>query len=471
VTAGIVVLAGAALGFSVVRTPLLAWALVGVVAAAVLLLSPPHVRIAAAVLAATCSRLVVATGYVSSFANFVHYPLVLAVALIAAVESPRRVPGRRALELALLSLLVVSLASWLVNGGDVLRPFLDWLVFAEPLLIVYAVSTMSPTPQRRRFLGALVLAIAFVQMPLAVYQALVFGVSDPVQGLFIGMGAAAHVAGAVSVVAGIVCVARGLSDDQRRSKIAWIVAGIVLSLVAVIADAKQVIIAFLPALVVVLVISGRLRVPWIVLSSAVVVAVTAVVFALYHPLQKALDWELISRGALGKLNAFSVIAGKLSTGWAQWIVGLGPGNSVSRVAMMGLDAFVKHDSPVYLLGLGPAATTVELWNLTASSRLYASSSVWSFVSSWLGLLGDLGLAGIMVYVWALAVVWRNLRRGHGWEQAAAQAVILMMIFLAFLYSWLEEPGYTVTAALVIGLGSVVDPRERSPHGGRREAFG
>jgi hypothetical protein len=161
------------------------------------------------------------------------------------------------------------------------------------------------------------------------------------------------------------------------------------------------------------------------------------------------------------VNAFALIAGRLSTGWTQWLVGLGPGNSVSRVALMGLETMVKHDSPVYLLGLGPSVTTVQLWNLTASSRFFASSSAWTFISSWMGLLGDLGLAGVGIYGWMLAMVWVNLRGRSGWEPAAARGALLMMVLLAFFYSWLEEPGYTLMAALVIGLGSIAGVNDSS----------
>jgi hypothetical protein len=458
VTAGVVAAAGLVTGLTVVEAPLLAWALVGLVAAAVLMFAPAHVRIAVTVLTAVGSRLLVATGYVSSFANFVHYPLALSVALIAAVESPRRFPIRRPLEVGLIGLLLVSLASWLVNGGEVIRPFLDWLVFAEPLLVVYAVVTMRPGRARTALLWGMAVGIPLTQLPLAVYQALALGFSDPVQGFFIGMGSGAHVAGAVSLVGSLVCVARGLAPEKVRSAVAWMATGILLFFVAIIADAKQVVIAFLPALLILVVGSMRLRASWLLIALPVLVGLW-LLLSTFPPLQKLFDWPLISRGALGKLDAFSLIVSRLSSGWVRWLVGLGPGNSVSRVAMMGLDAFVKHDSPVFLLGLGPAATTIELWNLTASNRLFASSSVWSFVSSWLGLLGDLGLAGFAMFVWMLAVVWAGLRRRPGWEASAARAVFVMMVLLAFLYSWLEEPGFTMTAALVIGLGCLAGERE------------
>ena len=459
VTAGFVAAAGIVTGLTVVEAPLLAWGLVGLVAAVLLMLAPAHVRVGVTVLTAVGSRLLVATGYVSSFANFVHYPLALSVALIAAVESPRRFPIRRPLEIGLIGLLLVSLASWLVNGGQVIRPFLDWLVFSEPLLIVYAIVTVPPAGARKGFLWTLALAIPFAQLPLAVYQTLTFGFSDPVQGFFIGMGSGAHVAAAVSLVGSLVCFARGLSPDKTGSVVYWLIGGVTLLSVPILTEAKQIVIVFLPAIILVLVSSGRPRASWLIVALPILGALWFALVTL-QPLQKLLDWRLISQGVLGKVATFSLIEARLSAGWTHWLLGLGPGNSVSRLSLMGLDAFVKHDSPIYLLGLAPAATTIELWNLTASNRLFASSSAWSFVSSWLGLLGDLGLAGLTAFAWMQVMLWGNLRRRFGWEQSAARAVILMMMLLAFVYSWLEEPGFTMTAALVIGLGCLAGERGR-----------
>jgi hypothetical protein len=132
-----------------------------------------------------------------------------------------------------------------------------------------------------------------------------------------------------------------------------------------------------------------------------------------------------------------------------------------------MEAFVKRDSPVFALGLAPAATTIELYQLTISSRLFSASSVWSGVSSWLGLLGDLGLAGLGFFGLACGGVWAALRPRRGWEAGAARAALLLFFLLGFLYSWLEEPGFTLMAALIIGLGSIggAPPEPRAARSG------
>jgi hypothetical protein len=360
------------------------------------------------------------------------------------------------LERVLLILLAISLFSWLINGGEVLRPILDWLVFAEPFFIVYAVIAMPADPRALQALWRLALAVPIIQLPLAAYQALTLGLGDSVQGLFIDMGAGAHVAGAVAILGAMICIARGVSALSSKAGPIWLLSAALLFIVAVMADANQVVICFIPALL--LLLFGLLRLHWtrVVMLLPILAVFVLSSFSLYRPLQRVLDWALISRGAYGKLQAFSIISAKLSHSASRWLFGLGPGNSVSRVAMMGLEAFVKPSSPVALLGLRSAPTTGDIWILTASDWLFSASSVWSGYSSWLGLFGDLGLAGLGLYAWTAWRIWHELRTRDGWQPRVAKSVLLMCALLGALFSWLEEPGFTLLAALVVGLGLIAN---------------
>ncbi len=454
-TGALLVLVGTLTGLAVVLLPLAAWTLVGAALALLLLLSPPHVRIGAAVLAAAGSRLLVATGYFPESLNFFHFPLVLLAALVSAAEAKPRSSRRRALGYGLSALLAACLLSWIVNGGQPIRPLLDWLVFAEPFLLIYAIVSMPTDPRMIKTLWGLALVLPFVQLPLAVYQAFSLGLADYMQGLFIGMGAGAHVAGGLTLVGSLICLARAIGAAKLKAGSFWLLGGVSLFLVAVLMDAKQVIIAFFPSLLFMLL--GLVRMKWsrAVLAFPLLAGIILGAFSYYQPLQMVLDWTLISRGVLGKAQAFAVIASRLSSGASGWFFGLGPGNTVSRVALMGLDSFVKPGSPVYLLGLKPALTTIELWNLTASSWLFSASSVWSSVSSWLGLFGDLGLVGFGIYLWMCLKVWQGIGSEAVWQTRLARAVLLMCGLLGFMFSWLEEPGFTMPAGLVAGLGLAI----------------
>lgn len=66
-------------------------------------------------------------------------------------------------------------------------------------------------------------------------------------------------------------------------------------------------------------------------------------------------------------------------------------------------------------------------------------------------MGDLGLVGLGFYVWMGWQLWQHLKKRRGWETAAARAALVMAGILGMLYSWLEEPGFALTVALIVGL--------------------
>jgi len=154
------------------------------------------------------------------------------------------------------------------------------------------------------------------------------------------------------------------------------------------------------------------------------------------------------------MQALAVITNNMSDNPACWLFGLGPGNSVSRVALMGMEDYLKGGSPLSQLGLKAAPITREIWEMTFSDWFFSSSSVWSGISSWFGLLGDLGLVGLALYLWMSWKLWHNLKGCRKWEIGVAKAVLVMAGLLGGMYSWLEEPGFTLTVALIVGLGLI-----------------
>jgi hypothetical protein len=129
---------------------------------------------------------------------------------------------------------------------------------------------------------------------------------------------------------------------------------------------------------------------------------------------------------------------------------------------MGMEEYIKADSPVSFLALQTAPLTPEIWAVGASTRELSRSSVLSGISSWLGLLGDLGVVGLGLYLWMCWKLWQNLRGSSSWEVGVAKAVMVMTGLLGAIYSWLEEPGLTLLAGLVIGLGLLASDAKNAP---------
>ncbi len=450
-------------GVAVVQAPIIPWIVVGALSGLLLLECPVYVWVAGTVLAATLSRWVVAIGVLPSIFNFFHFPLALGAALVATLKGTPQSPVVRSIAIGSIALLFLSFISWAFNGGGIFRPILNWLVFLEPFLLIYAILRMPYSVSTGKLMRRLALGIPFVQLPLALWQALTMGVGDRVQGTFVGMGAGHHVAGGVALAGALVCVARGVSAPIFKKRMSWLLGGMLLLVVAVLSDAKQNIAAFLLALTLLLFMS-RVRLAGLIVSLPILIAAIVIAFS-YHPSLRAMtNVTMVKDIIVTKGKSVVNVAERLSENPGGWLFGIGPGNSLSRVALMGFGErgfYLRPDSPVALLGLRLAPTTKKIFDLGVASQYRRASSVGSNIASWIGLFGDLGLIGLGLYLWLSWQVWRNLKGWYKWEVNAAKSVLVMVGILGGMYSWLEEPGFTLTGAVIVGLGIIASQRGES----------
>jgi hypothetical protein len=440
------------LGAILVLQPTISWLLLAGITVVALLQFPPYVLAGTAVVVVAFSRLLVAWGIAPGFVNFIHFPVVLAAALFANFSSYRnfsRVGDRLLVGSGALGLLTV--VSWAVNAGEFLKPIFTWLLFIEPFLVVYTFVRTAPL-QRASLLGKLAISLAFAQVPLALWQAVTLGLADVVQGTFVGHGAGHHVTGAHALLGVITLTARLLMTKRAREVFLYLPIISLLLAVPVLADAKQAIIASIPAVAVLLWGYGKLRLRGLGVGAMFVLLLIMAGY-IYRPLRMATDFDLIVAGSGGKVLSFQIIADKMRESPAALVIGLGPGNSVSRVALAAQEGYIRS-LPSGWVDLGLSSTTQQILASTAESYLFASSSVWSGVSSWLGLLGDLGLAGLAIYTWLWWTVWRGLSQGNSFWSHVGKAALVMGVMLGAAFSWLEFPEFTLPWALYMATGLV-----------------
>jgi hypothetical protein len=359
--------------------------------------------------------------------------------------------------LGIASLGLLAFVSWISNGGEFLRPVLVWLLFAEPFLIIYAIARTTPF-EKYPLLARLAIGLAIVQIPFAYWQASTSGLSDPVQGTFIGQGAGAHVAGAIALLGVIVLLAESLYEARPIPPRRLIIM-VLLFAVPVLADAKQTIVAFLPSIGFLLLGQGKPRLRMLLIGLGIFLLVLAAGIA-YKPLRMAADMDLILGGLAGKVLGYEVVLERISRTPLGLLYGIGPGNSVSRAALAAQDGYIRS-IPSGLVDVRLSATTARIISATAGYYLFAASSVWSGISSWLGLFGDLGLAGVFIYLWALWWVWRGLRQAASFWPYAARAALAMGVILGAVFSWLETPEFTLPWALYVATGLVARRYEDS----------
>jgi hypothetical protein len=146
-----------------------------------------------------------------------------------------------------------------------------------------------------------------------------------------------------------------------------------------------------------------------------------------------------------------------------WLLGLGPGHTCGRLAEMIPD----YRAQLEPLGASTSPVTAEVMRLREAHYLSgrSGSSVWSPFFFWSGLFGDLGLAGLTCVLVLWGLVWRHARDG------LARLLTINALLLGVVFSWLEEPGYTMFVAAMIGLlwqESLHEIRNSAarPHGAR-----
>ncbi len=440
----VLVALAAASGFVVAARPEWAWLCIGASAGIVLINQPAYLWAGGALGAAVLSRVLVSWGVAPAALNFAHFPLALAAAAVATLESNDSTALGRRVGAGILGLLGVAYASWAWNGGEFLRPILTWLVFIEPFLLFYALVRSPMRWERARAFLAVLLGLSVLQIPLALWQSVRLGWGDAVAGTFAGLAAGAHVAGAVACLGLLIVLARAVEPGTlQRGR--WVAFTLALFAVPVLADAKQVIVAFLPAFALVVArASGRRIAPAVAASALIAVLVVSAAYV-YSPLQSLLNAKLFRGGIENKVSSARLVLDRMESSPVRILLGLGPGNSISRVSLLTAGGMVKRDSPVSALGLRTAPTTRALLDSYRSNFMW-SSSAWTGISSWLGVFGDLGLLGLAIYVWIGFEIWSAASRLPGQFRGVINGALLSGAVLGVVYSWLEEPGYTLPLA-------------------------
>lgn len=408
-----------------------------------------------ALIASTLSRCLVALG-APGIIDFVHIPLVLAAVGVVTPEIRRTLATRKAC-FWISILFLDAVMAWVASGGELVRPIVGWVLMVEPILLavaVVAVLVTAPAPARAvaiRRIEDLVILIALVQLPFAFVQAVQSGVGDHIQGTFIGLGSGAHIAGAVTFVGAIALCARAMRERARVGLSFALIAALLLT--SIVADAKQVEIAAVPAILVLVFFSDVLtRQPAVVRKVAAIgvlalaVGTVWIFAATYRPLNQPGGSQTIEQGERGKVVAFDLITEDMDTRPETLFVGLGAGNTVGKLATLTVGAGVKSNSPVAFLHLSQAQITAETLRLDKRNYVSASSSVWSGLSSVLGLFGDFGLVGIFAYAAAWWALLRPGARSRGPDRAVALSLATFAGLLGVFHIWLEEPNFMLPAA-------------------------
>lgn len=385
-----------------------------------------------------------------SSVNFAHYPLVLAFVFVAWTR--RRRPADRSSAPArwLLWLIVIALASALINVSHPTRALLFLLIVGEPLLLLLALDWWGgEAEKKRRDLRRILIGMLLLQVPIALLQGLLIGWQDPVQGTLVGHGAGAHVLGglfalglfaligamtarvvglAFGVCASVGCFAMMAATGALQ---VVIIAGLLLAVSPFLIGISSRAFLGRPRIIAIAALSLLFALGGLVLAELVVPTV----------LDRAQDL------ALGReIEEVRFIRSRWNTDKIELLVGSGPGTSASRASLLLTPQLLKEDSPLKFLELPPTEAGLDFAAATVQSYGGSAEAV---ASSALGILGDLGLVGIAASAVLLVKMWQYTT--GTWLAIGVRLALAMTAALSFVDSWIEFPEYTIPLACLIFL--------------------
>lgn len=390
---------------------------------------------------------------VINFLHFVALPLACGSVLITSrSRDPKQLAIAKALLIGLLLLLVTIIASALLNDAGVINAIIDFLLLAEPFILVLTIVSMPMSSRVLERFQSVIFQFAMTNLLFAYVQKYVFhmenlpGLEDNIKGLFIGQGAGHVIGGSVTMTFAIYYFI------AAKTKPLWFRCTIFLAAFnhLIISDTKQVLLSFIVAYIALYLVNLKdIRKTLLYLTSGIIV-ISLFYWAIFEfdYFEAYRTWirpELYgSDGEATKLKfATFRIVPEYYHSPLNWLLGLGPGHTVGRLGGWMLESYWNLFGP---LGATVHPASKAIWSATGASWLGDKSSLFSPLFGWAGIWGDLGILGLGAYFYLASLIWRYICIG------ALSKYLLMTVFVfGLIFSQLEEPGYTLFVASMIGL--------------------
>lgn len=389
-----------------------------------------------------------------------HFAIVPLVFWIAVATSPTKNQQQTKLVQTLLRGMLIFflaiLASALWNQTGFINAVASFMMLAEPIMFLAAIvcipmSESSFTRIQRWFMGSVLInfLLAAVQKPLidaGKLDAQGFDGTDGCGGVFFVSGAGNYISASVSVAFAIYFLANGKKFPL------WlrIAAMSAASWQLLFSDSKQLVFAYLLAWL--LLVLSNFQDVGKSIKLLLGIAVTGFIF--FWCVQNLEAFKAFSAWArldlyqkngdawFTKFYSVKAILAEFDSG-GNWLFGLGPGHTVSR-----LGAWFMQDYQSILGPLGATTTSIGVDSRAFIDNFWLaySSSMFSPIFGWAGIWGDLGLVGLGTYLFLSYIVWRHFGLDN-----SLKITLLATLVLGFIFTQIEEPGYMLTLALLLGL--------------------
>lgn len=392
--------------------------------------------------------------------NFVHFVMVPIVCLLVYLRSRNVSRQQRRLMQAILTGLylyfAVSTASALLNRAGAVNIFLNFMIQSEPFLVLAAIVSIPFTAEklgqfRRWVLGFgllhLVLALGqFVGLHTGLMTHSRLTLDDNIQGVFY-LSSGGHVVGATVVFAYSLFYYVTAKEAGFTLRALVLGAGLFEVLVS---DAKQVVLVGAIAWIV-LIISRtadiKKTLQYTVLATVVLCGfywcIYNIEIAYLRTFRTWIRPEIYGPNGdatVQKLLPLNTIP-EYYTSILNWFLGLGPGHTVGRIGGWMIRDYADLLNP---LGATRHPVVQVFWDYWGDSYLDSSffSPFWGFAGIW----GDVGLLGLGVYVGLWWLLWTRICLDD-----LSRFLLLNVMVNGFIFTIMEEPGFMLTIAVLLGL--------------------
>ncbi|MEM7592211.1 MAG: hypothetical protein AAF383_11945 [Cyanobacteria bacterium P01_A01_bin.83] len=395
-----------------------------------------------------------------SIINFIHFAVIPLACIITLLTSKHNNKERiRTTNLvlgALFLLLITIIVSAIVNEAGMINVILDFMLLAEPFIFLVSIIYVPISAAKFIRLKKWVFRCFWIHLSLVFIQKYILKTdtwawlgmegADRIQGAFFISGAGHVVGCSVSLMFAVYYFA------QAKKSPMWLRILVVILAMwnIIIADGKQVLFAFMLAMVLLFLI--KLNDITAVFQYLIGGAILGIVlwwcianvpaFAAFNTWIRPEIYGPDGDATLLKTSVFRIIPTHYDS-ILNYFFGLGPGHTVGRLGGWMLPKYADLLEP---LGSTIHPASKEAWQAVGSSWLGNQSSMFSPLFGWAGIWGDLGFMGLAAYLYLCFIVWQRIC-----VTDITRFFMLTVFVFGWIFSQMEEPGYMLSVSYILGI--------------------
>jgi hypothetical protein len=408
------------------------------------------------------SRIFCTITHAPSALNFFHFVVAMLTFGVAITTSrtkdKEQVSIAQKLLIGLFVFVVVMFASAILNEAGLANLIFSFLILGEPFIILIAILVVPLSLKKVQKIRSWILVSCLINYLAAEAQNFMlrtgrmgmvstYTLQDQVQGTFYLSGSGGYVSSGISVIVALYFFL------YAKSTPIWLRVLVLLAVIhhIIISDTKQVLTTSLMALIILGISKFLDFKKFLIYGTTVSLVMYGFYWAAYNVEALSLFGYFLDRtelyqgpnaGPSLKVEGIRMVISYYKSP-LNWLLGLGPGHTLGR-----LGGWTIHE---YWSLLGPlGATTHQLynnvWGLINGNWILLSSTFFVPLFSWAGIWGDLGFLGLGSYLYLGISIWQRLCLDD-----FSRYLIFATLVYGFFLTQMEEPGYMISVALLIGL--------------------